>query len=288
MNEIKKIEELIPDIQKLLLDGSEVSDERAEEFGNRMSTLIKERLVREKKGGTLRMSNIGKPDRQLWYEVNAPDQAEPLHPNVYMKFLLGDIVEELLFFLAEEAGHVVEGRQDTLIIEDVEGHRDAVIDGVTVDAKTASPYSFKKFENHLQPDQDAFGYIQQIQNYIECGQDDPVVTDKKRGAFLVLQKVTGDLTLDIHEKTTIPIRDIINHKKEMVLKPEPPDRCYEDEPMGKSGNRKLGIACSYCPYKWLCHEDLRGFLYSSGPVYLTKVEEEPRVPEIDKENLFKM
>ena len=280
----KKIDELIPDIEKLLLEGSEVSDERAEVFGSRMKTLIQERLKREPRAGTLRMSNLGKPSRQLWYEVNTPEDAEPLHPNTYMKFLFGDVIEVLLLFLAEQAGHTVEGQQDTLHLEGVEGHRDAVIDGMTVDAKSASPYSFKKFENHLKPEEDAFGYIQQINNYIECGQEDPLVVDKDRGAFFVMNKVTGDMTLDIHEKSKVPIKDIIDYKKNMVAQPEPPDRCFEPEPMGKSGNMKLGINCSYCPFKFKCWEGLRGFHYSNGPIWLSHVEEEPRVPEMEKPN----
>lgn len=247
-----------------------------------MRDLIKTRLKREKKGGSLRMSNIGRPARQLWYEVNTPEDAEPLHPNAYLKFLFGDLVEELLLFLAEEAGHSVEGRQGTLVLEGVEGHRDVVLDGLTVDVKSASPYSFKKFENHLKPEEDAFGYIQQIQNYIECGQEDELVTDKEQGAFLVMQKVTGDLTLDYHQKSNAPIRDIINYKKEVVASPEPPDRCFEPEPMGKSGNMKLGINCSYCPFKKKCWPGLQGYLYATGPVWLTEVVEEPRVPKIEE------
>lgn len=277
---MKTIDTLIPDIQKLLLDGASISDERAAEFGHRMATLIQTRLVREKKGGTLRMSNIGKPARQLWYEVNTPEEAEPLHPNAYMKFLFGDLAEELLLFLAEEAGHSVEGRQGTLVLEGIEGHRDVVLDGLTVDVKSASPYSFKKFENHLKPEEDAFGYIQQIQNYIECGQEDDLVTDKEQGAFLVLQKVTGDLVLDYHPKSNAPIRDIINYKKEVIASPEPPERCFEPEDFGKSGNKVLCVQCSYCPFKKKCHPELRTFLYSTGPKFFTHVEEEPRVPEI--------
>lgn len=245
-----------------------------------MAELVKTRLKREPRPGTLRMSNIGKPNRQLWYEVNCPEEGEQLHANSYMKFLYGDVIEELLLFLAVQAGHSVEGHQDELEIEGIIGHRDAVVDGVTADFKSASPFSFKKFESGLKPEEDAFGYISQINNYIAAGEEDPLVTDKDRGAFIVLQKVTGDMTLDVHKKSPVHPADIIKYKKEMVALPEPPERCFEPEPMGKSGNMKLGINCSYCPFKKKCYPELRTFLYANGPVFLTQVEDEPRVPEV--------
>lgn len=277
---MKTIETLIPDIQELLVNGVEVSDEDAEAFGNKMALLVKTRLKREPREGTLRMSNLGKPDRQLWYEINMPEAAEKMHSNSYLKFLYGDLIEELLLFLAVQAGHTVEGHQDELEIEGIKGHRDAVIDGMTADFKSASPYSFNKFKNHLKPEEDAFGYISQINNYIEAGKEDPIVTIKDKGAFFVAQKVTGDLVLDVHQKSPAPIEEIIKYKKKVTSQPDPPDRCYEPEPMGKSGNMKLGINCSYCPFKKECWPGLRTFLYANGPVFLTEVKDEPRVHEV--------
>lgn len=267
-----------------MVEGKEVSDEDAKAFGDSMASLMKSRLVRTPREPTLRMSSIGKPARQLWYEINKPEVAEPLHPNAYIKFLIGDIYEEVILFLAAQSGHRVEGQQDELDLFGIKGHRDAVIDGMTVDVKSASPFSFKKFEEGLTPDKDAFGYLQQISNYTEAGQDDPLVTIKDRSAFLAANKVTGDLHLDIHNKSKSPIEDIIKYKKEVVLLPEPPERCFEPEPMGKSGNMALGVNCSYCAFKRECHPGLRTFLYSYGPKFLTTVVEEPRVPEVlDKE-----
>lgn len=276
----KTIGSLIPDIENVLVNGVEITDEQVEKFGKIMAEMLRRRLApRTPREGTLRMSNIGKPDRQLWYEVNTPQDAEPMHPNAYMKFLIGDITEEVVLLLAELAGHKVEGQQDEQEIEGIKGHRDVVIDGTTVDVKSASPYSFKKFSDGLKPEDDSFGYIMQINSYIEAGQDDPIVTNKDGGAFLVLQKVTGDLTLDYHSKTNIPIRKIYEHKKEVVSRDEVPERCYPDVPEGKSGNMKLDIVCSYCPFKRKCWPELRTFIYANGPVFLTKVVREPNVPE---------
>lgn len=282
---MKKLEQLIPDIEQLLIQGIKIPKEKSEEFGNAMSTLISSRLdpkERERRG-TLRMSNIGKPDRQLWYEINTPQDAIPLPPEAFLKFLIGDILEEVILLLAELSGHKVEGKQDTMMLYDIEGHRDAVIDGVTVDVKTASPYSFNNFKSGLKPETDKFGYILQLNNYIESGKEDPLVREKDKGAFLAFQKVTGNLHLDVHNKTEVPLKAIFDHKKEVVQRDEPPEKCYEPEPMGKSGNTKLPIGCSYCAFVDKCWPEKRTFIYSTGPVHLIEVSKEPNVPELKNE-----
>lgn len=230
---------------------------------------------------TLRMSNIGTPcNRKLWYTVNEPDEKEELSGEVRMKFLFGHILEEVLLFLAELSGHRVEGRQDEQDILGIKGHRDAVIDGVLVDVKSASTYSFKKFEEGKLADDDAFGYIDQIQSYLHCAQDDPIVTDKDRCAFFVVDKTLGNMCLDIHKRSSFPREKVVEYKKEMVARPEPPARGFDPIPEGKSGNMKLGVQCSYCDFKNRCYPELRTFLYANRPVFLTTVKREPNVPEL--------
>lgn len=197
-----------------------------------------------------------------------------------LKFLIGDLWEEVLLFLAGQAGHKVEGQQDEVAIADVKGHRDAVIDGVTTDVKSASSYSFNRFENHLEPKDDTFGYLSQIQSYLEAGKDDPVVADKNRAAFLVGDKTLGKLTLDIHKKENKNWEAEVARKREMLAQPEPPKRCYPDEVDGASGNRKLSVPCSYCQFKKKCWDNLKAYAYSNGPRYLTVVFREPNVPRI--------
>lgn len=281
----KTIDTLIDDIFDLLVNGKEISEADASAFGNRMAELVKDRLApREPRGGTLRMSNIGKPcTRQLWYEVNTPDDSEELHMHTYSKFLVGDILEEFMLFLAEQSGHKVEGQQDELEFMGILGHRDCIIDGVPIDCKTASPYSFKKFEGGLKPEDDGFGYLTQIQSYMKASEDDDRVTDKTKGGFLVFHKVTGEIALDLHAKSDIPLDKIYEYKIEATKAEEPPERCFEPEPMGKSGNMKLGFQCAYCPFKHKCYPELRTFIYSTGPVYLTDVQNEPKVPEVDRD-----
>ena len=62
-----------------------------------------------------------------------------------------------------------------------------------------------------------------------------------------------------------------------------PERCYPDIPDGKSGNMKLSVPCSYCSFKEHCWPELRTFIYSNGPRYLTKVVRTPDVYEATDE-----
>lgn len=283
----KTIDTLVEDIQRVLKDGvsnDDIPEGTFEVFGDRLSILLRSRLCsseREDKRG-LRMSNIGKPcGRQLWYSVNGYEKEE-LSASARLKFLYGDILEELLLLLAELAGHKVEGRQDVQEIAGIEGHRDAVIDGVITDVKSASTFSFKKFEEHKLDEDDPFGYREQLQSYIHSGQTDDIVTDKTRGAFLAVDKTLGNLCLDVHKRREHPeIEKVYEYKKDMVSREEPPARKYSPEPDGKSGNLKLPMPCSYCEFKQSCHPGLRTFIYSTGPRYLTKVVRVPDVPEAE-------
>lgn len=199
-----------------------------------------------------------------------------------MKFLFGDILECLLLFLAEEAGHTVTQKQAEVNVNGVLGHIDAVIDGVVVDVKSASTYSFKKFKDGSLETNDPFGYYEQLAGYSKGLDDIP-------GAFLAIDKTLGHITLlSVSTEQLVPldINGRVQHLKEMLGSDQLPGRCYEDEAMGEGGNRKLGVNCSYCPFKQECWKDsngglgLRSFIYSTGPVYLTTVVKEPKTVEV--------
>lgn len=248
-----------------------------------MAQTIANRLsgYRESRDFTLRVSNLGKPDRQLWYEAHR-DKREELAPHTKVKFLFGDLWEHILLFLAAEAGHEVSHEQTEVEVDGIVGHNDAVIDGYVVDCKSASVHAFKKFANGTLAEDDPFGYIEQLAGYSAGLGDLP-------GGFLAVEKQNGHITfmeVPLEELQAVKIRDRIAYIKDVVTQPEPPERCYDPIPEGKSGNMKLAVGCSYCPHKFECWEDtnsgigLRTFLYSSGPVHLTVVENEPRVPEL--------
>ena len=278
----KTIDTLVDDIRNVLLNGSTgPQDGLAEKYGTLFAELLKTRFLSNvgQKKGTLRMSNVGKPERQLWYSINKPELEEPMPAEAYMKFAFGDVIELLLLFLSEAAGHTVEGTQDEQDINGIKGHRDAVIDGTVVDAKSASSYAFKKFAEGRLAEDDPFGYIDQIQSYLFCGQGDPIVTNKDEAAFLVCDKQFGHITLDRHKRKTVPYDRIIEHKKAIVTQAEPPPRCFDAIADGKSGNMALCTQCSYCGFKKTCWPGVRTFIYSTGPKYLVEVKNEPKVPE---------
>lgn len=225
------------------------------------------------------MSNFGSPDRQLWYKVNKPELAEDLPPEVKLKFLYGDMIELLILFLAKEAGHKVEMQQEELEIDGVKGHPDAVIDGSLVDIKTASGYGIKKFKDHTLEKDDPFHYLYQISLYLEAMKDRPELQVKREGSFLAVDKVDGTMVLDTYRKKNIDFEAEVADKKAM-LKGEIPPRCYEPVADGLSGNKKLGVECSYCPFKKACWPQMRTFLYAGGPRHLVDVKKVPDVPEV--------
>lgn len=276
------------DIYRLLENETdhEVSEDNVQWAGMVFMELLRTRLKkREEKRGeeVLRFSSLGKPDRQMWYSANMPEKAEKMPGKQLFKFLYGDCIEVLLLFLTKEAGHEVTHLQHSVECDGVRGSMDAVIDGVPADCKSASPYGYKKFEDGSIAFDDAFGYIPQLSGYSHA------IGNTKRAGFLAAEKVAGDICWSEIDEYTIegnPPGPKIAHQREVVNEPTPPSRCYDDLPEGKSGNRKLAVGCSYCPWKDECWKDsnngmgLRKFFYSRGPVFLTHVTREPKVNEV--------
>lgn len=279
---MKTIKTLVEDIYGLFSDKKTepFSDDSVGDFSRRLGRKISSRIADERGPPTLRLSNIGTPcRRQLFYRIHNEESAEPLPPEARLKFLFGDILEEMLLWLASEAGHKVEGEQDEVTFHGVKGHRDAIIDGHLVDCKSASSFSYNKFASGLTADGDSFGYIPQLQTYLRSSQEDPALRDKDEASFLVIDKTLGKITLDTHKKDSVDYERKVDDLREILARDKPPPRDFAPEPFGKSGNEKLPLVCSYCPFKKLCHPGVRTFVYSTGPVYLTKVVREPDVYE---------
>jgi hypothetical protein len=229
---------------------------------------------------TIRASGIGKAcNRQQWYGFNGFDQI-PLQSNTRLMFLYGHVIEALLLFLAKEAGHDVSCEQETVEVDGVEGHIDAEIDGVTVDAKSTSPRSFDKFKYGTLEKDDPFGYIDQI-NFYKQGRG-------TRGGFLAMDKQFGHLAwMEVVNGKSVSPR--IAELKELAKEDAPePERTSKYNPVedGKSGNLTLCTECKYCNHKFNCWADansgkgLRVFMYSNGPKYLTSVSRVPKVDEV--------
>jgi hypothetical protein len=271
---------LVSDIYGVLSNGAEVTDEQAKQFADGLAKLIVDRLAEKgEREFTLRMSNIGKGARQLWYDKKYGKE-EVLPPHTILKFIYGDIIEHLLLFLAKLSGHNVTSFQAEVQLDGVKGHIDADIDEVTVDVKSTSTHSFRKFANGTLAEDDPFGYVEQIAGYAKARGTD--------GAFLAVDKQNGHIAY-LHftkeELDVFKVEDRIAYIKHAIDAPDAPERCYPDEEEGSSGNRALGVNCSYCSHKDRCWSDangglgLRTFLYSNGPKFLTKVMREPKVRE---------
>lgn len=285
----KVLETLPADIYKLLDADTnhEVSEENVQFAGEAVKDMLRNRFKkREPRSGerVIVFSSLGKKDRQLWYKANKPETAEKMHGKQIFKFLYGDLIEVLMLFLAKETGHSVTHEQQRVELDGVGGYTDAVIDGIPVDCKSASPFAYKKFEDGGFVFDDPFGYVKQLSGYAHA------LGNKDKGAaFFVADKVAGDLCIAPLDKMTIegnPPGPRIAQLKAVVAQPEPPKRCYLPVPDGKSGNMKLPVGCSYCEFKFECHKDanngqgLRKYFYSRGPVFLTTVAREPKVQEV--------
>lgn len=279
---MKTLDTLVEDIYDLLDPDTEhtVSEENLDLFAEACKDIFRTKLSKQDRPADrpIRFSALGKPDRQVWMDAHPdPEHEEKLIPKTYIKFLYGDLIEQLILFLAREAGHTVESCQEQVETDGVTGSIDAIVDGVVIDVKSASAFGFKKFEDGSILDNDPFGYVKQLAGYAN------ILTPGKDAAWLANDKVHGDIVVTPLKADDIakhPPGPRINHLKEVVAKEGPPPLCYNPEPDGKSGNMKLPTGCSYCRHKHRCHPNLRTFLYSTGPRYLTRVVKEPNVREL--------
>ena len=281
----KRIDSVAKDIKSLIAGISNGKPAKVtEENMNKFLDNIKEAFnswnnpVREK-DGKLRMSVLGKPTRQLWYDRYSPKKTKDYDASLNLKFLYGHILEHLILYLAELTGHKVENQQKKVEIDNIKGHIDASVDGQVCDVKSASSFGFKKFKNGELVGDDPFGYLAQLSGY-ETGMG------SNGGGFLVIDKSTGDICFYKPDELAKPnVPTLIKNLKETLASRTPPEKCYELSET-KGGNKSLPIGCQFCSHKWECHSDanggkgLRVFKYANKNVYLAEVNKQPNVEEI--------
>jgi hypothetical protein len=224
---------------------------------------------------SIRMSEIGEPCmRKLlykWYhpEYGLPPHAENGHPTLPIKFLFGDYMEELVLFLAAEAGHTIRNRQDELRYYPhgthwwAIGHTDAMIDEYLVDVKSAADVSFNKYKREgLTADNDTFGYRWQLDAYAKA-------SGNHKRAFIFINKHDGELL--VIDRSKEPLLDLdlrieaIGENAELGVAKAPRMADIHD---AKGYGQKLGTVCSYCAFKWNCKKP-EGWIVSGRPVYYT-------------------
>ena len=281
---MKTIDTLVEDIESVIYGRGGWNGTIGSMLGNNIAMSANKRFSKpQEPRGYLSLSSIGTPcKRKLWYKINKPGFGEPLDANMLLKFFYGDMIEELILSMVIASGHELKGSQDRLNVHGIRGHRDAVIDGMTVDVKSCSPYAFKKFKEGDLRGNDPFGYISQLSSYVYAAKDDPLVTDKTRGAFLAIDKVNGEICLDVYDFT----EELKTKEQEMLAAKElvsgdiPTERISPVPASKSSPNTKLDKSCQFCEYKKACWPNLKMYQYSYGIEYLVHVEKPPKVPEV--------
>jgi len=230
-----------------------------------VATDISDALKRQFGGGNkrgdfkLRMSNVGRPTCQLWYEKNKPEVALPFPTTFVMNMMLGDIVEAVFKGLLKEAGVQYEDTDKvTLDCGDtnVSGSYDLILDGAVDDIKSASDWSYRnKFESYDSlASGDGFGYIAQLAGYAKAA-------NKKAGGWWVVNKANG--AFKYIPATGLNVDEEINKIKKTVniIKENKFEKCFQPVPekfRGKeTGNQVLNDGCRFCSYRFDCWPTLK-------------------------------
>jgi hypothetical protein len=207
----------------------------------------------------LRMSNIGRPTCQLWFEKNKPETALPRPTTFVMNMMLGDIVEAVFKGLLTEAG-VEYGDSESVSLNlgehTINGTYDLTIDGAVDDVKSASDWSYRnKFESfETLRDGDAFGYVGQLVGYAKA-------TGLKTGGWWVVNKANGSFkyvpaTGVDEEKEMLNIMNTVKTVDTNKFKRcfEPIEETFRSKP---TGNKVLCKECSFCDYRKACWPNLK-------------------------------
>ena len=207
----------------------------------------------------LRMSNIGRPSCQLWFEKNRPETALPKPTTFVMNMMIGDIVEAVFKAVLREANVKFEN-SDTVTLDldkdtKISGSYDLVMNDAVDDIKSASDWSYKyKFDSYESLHSgDSFGYVGQLAGYAKA-------LGKKAGGWWVLNKANG---LFKYVRAHIDMDKELDKIKKNVKATESKElvRCFEPEPetfRGKpTGNMVLNRNCNFCSYRQACWETLK-------------------------------
>ena len=239
----------------------------SEETAKRIGEEVAEAVIRQfgsgksRKEFRLRMSNIGRPTCQLWFEKNKPESALPKPSTFVMNMMIGDIVEAIFKGLLKEAKVDFDDTdQVTLDVGDSNGTRvsgsyDLIMGGAVDDIKSASDWSYRnKFESYSSlKKSDPFGYIGQLAGYAKA-------SDKRAGGWWVVNKANGDFK---YVPAAIDMRKELTKLKETVEKVNENkfERCFEAVPetyRGKpSGNMVLNDNCRFCDYRFECWPNMQ-------------------------------
>ena len=206
---------------------------------------------------TLRMSNIGRPTCQLWFQKNHPEKALPKPSTFVMNMMIGDIVEAVFKGLLKAASVEFEDTDKvSLTVGDtndtrVSGSYDLVLDGAVDDVKSASPWSYQnKFDSFgTLAKGDGFGYVGQLAGYAKA-------SGKRVGGWWVVNKGNGDFKyvpadgLDLDQeldKIKSTVETVNNNEFKRCFSPVP--EFFRGKP---TGNKVLNDNCRFCDFRYEC------------------------------------
>jgi len=218
------------------------------------------------------MSQVGKPFCQLHAEKLGWPKA-PESNSFRIKMLYGDMTEVIAVAILLAAGvEIVDLNKrvgyKTPDGDYINGELDLVIrdgNGFSLwDIKSASRFAFeKKFASYQAlKENDDFGYCSQLFGYTKAEREE--TPEIKAGGWIAINKETGDMKVvqadpDDEESYTNKIEDTITRYKK--ANEDNFVRGFTDEEeffyRKPTGNRKLGMTCSYCSYRYTCWPDLK-------------------------------
>jgi len=253
---------------------TEMSEETIEQVSSDIAEALHKQFGSGKKRGDfkLRMSNVGRPTCQLWYEKNKPEVALPKPTTFIMNMMLGDIVEAVFKGLLREAGVRYEEPEHVTLELDgasINGTYDIVIDGAVDDVKSASHWSYtNKFESYDKlASGDAFGYVGQLAGYAKASGKDVGgwwVVNKANGQFKYVPASGLDLDTEIAK-----IQETADTVKENKF-----EKCFQPVPetfRGKeTGNKVLNDGCRFCSFRMDCWDNL-----TERPAVMSKAKVPP-------------
>lgn len=242
-------------LQNALTGNAAMSDDTIKSVVGDISTALSKQFQETREADfRWRMSNVGRPYCQLWYQKNKPELAENRNTIFLLNMIVGDIVEAVFKGVMKEAGVAFE---DSKTVEGqfgeatIKGTNDLTLDDAVWDVKTASNWSYNnKFESaeKLAAD-DTFGYVAQLLGYAHAD-------NVKPGGWIVLNKNSMEFKFvpyDIPNQNEV-VQEIAD--KVVELKANKFRRCYE--PVEEfyrrkpTGNKKLSVACGFCAFRYDC------------------------------------
>ena len=251
-------------LHKYMEDAVNNKTTMSEDTAQKIADDVREAVLRqfgesEKREFRLRMSNIGRPTCQLWFEKNKPEEALPRPTTFIMNMMIGDIVEAVFKGLLTEAG-VEYGDAEQVSLDiggtTVNGTYDLTLDGAVDDIKSASDWSYRnKFTSfETLRSSDAFGYVGQLTGYARA-------TGLKAGGWWVVNKANGSFKyvpatgIDTEQETLkllTTVKTVNENKFQRCFEAE--DETFRGKP---TGNKVLCKNCSFCDFRKACWPGLK-------------------------------